>query len=683
MFSCFPVPTLKISHRLIVGFAIVVILLATSVGLSVRQLDVVVQDIKRIDGLRVPTASASANMTKNIYASLAALRGWMLTGNTNFKVERAAIWTEIAEERAKMDALSKKWTVPANKLSWEDFKAILAEFEVAQAKVEAIANSPDEHPATKMLIEQAAPRAAEMVKSITKMIDDEVQASTDSSRPGDRVKLLGMIADIRGTLGIGLANIRTYLLTGQQKFADNFDKLWRKNDRRFADLQANVSLLTPGQRKAFDAFAAKRTEFTSLPPKMFEIRGSKKWNMAQFTLVAEAVPRAGKLLTILLGAKSEDGSRAGGMQTIQARLLTDDSNAADKTINDLSNLLWLILGIGVLVSIVVMLLTRRSIVPPVVGMTNVMKMLAGGNLEVDIPEQGRKDEIGDMARAVQVFKENTLRARELEAEQEATKRKLKAKAESLSESEGRLEIHVAELQRANTELKRFAFVASHDLQEPLRKLRQSSEFLQNDRDNELSEDSKYCLDTICRSSKRMSKLIKDLLAYSHTANRDLNLSEVDLSEVTANVLNELEIPISESNATFQIGKLPTVIADSGAVGHLIRNLIGNAIKYRDTERDTKIEISSRRLDKEGALELLIADNGIGFDMEHSERIFEPFQRLHSKSDYPGSGIGLAVCNAICHRHDWKLAAVSTPGYGSVFSVVIPDDKRLSVTKLGS
>ncbi len=423
MLSRLPIPTLKISHRLIVGFAAIVILLAVSVGITVRELGTVIQDIERVDGLRVPTASASSNITKDIYASLAALRGWMLTGNTNFKTERRAIWKSIAEVRAKMDALSEKWTVPANKLRWEEFKTILAEFEAAQMKVETIANSPDEHPATKMLVEQAAPRAAAMLKSITKIIDSEVQGSTDSTRPGNRVQLLGMMADVRGTLGIGLANIRAYLLTGEQKFADNFEKLWRKNDRRFADLKANVALLSPAQRKAFDAFAAKRAEFSALPPKMFEIRGSKKWNMANFTLVSEAAPRAGKLLTILLGAKNEDGSRTGGMQTNQARLLANDTRAADTTIHDLNNLLWLILGVGVLAGVAIAFLTQRSIVPPVVKMTSIMKLLAGGELETNVPAQDRKDEIGDMAGAVQVFKENALRARQLEAEQDAMKKK--------------------------------------------------------------------------------------------------------------------------------------------------------------------------------------------------------------------------------------------------------------------
>ncbi len=260
---------------------------------------------------------------------------------------------------------------------------------------------------------------------------------------------------------------------------------------------------------------------------------------------------------------------------------------------------------------------------------------------------------------------------------------LKAKAESLSESEGRLEVHVAELQRTNIELKRFAFVASHDLQEPLRKLRQCSEFLQNDSDNELSDDSQYYLGVICRSSSRMSKLIGDLLAYSRTANRDLNLVEVDLAEVTASVLSELDFLVTESNATIQIGRLPTVTADSGAVGQLMRNLIGNAIKYRDREREPKIEISSRTSDEDGAMDLLISDNGIGFDMKHSERIFEPFGRLFSKNEYPGSGIGLAVCKTICHRHGWKLVAASTPGEGSIFSVVMPANETWRAEPFGS
>jgi signal transduction histidine kinase len=248
---------------------------------------------------------------------------------------------------------------------------------------------------------------------------------------------------------------------------------------------------------------------------------------------------------------------------------------------------------------------------------------------------------------------------------------LKNKANALEVSEGKLAGSVDDLQRANADLKRFAYVASHDLQEPLRKLQQFSDFLAKDCADQLSKDGKYFLDVIQGSSSRMSHLIRDLLAYSRTSNRDLEPREVDLSALTSSVLSELDVSISESKSSIQVDALPTIVGDPGSIEHLMRNLIGNAIKYRHPEREPQITITSPVLSKGSASEIHVADNGIGFDMKYCERIFEPFQRLHNKHEFAGSGIGLAVCNTICERHGWKLQANSKVGQGSTFSVIIP------------
>ncbi len=225
---------LKVSQRLMGGFAVIVLLLVVAVATTLWQVSGIKSGTDRIVNLRMPTAEASGNMVNNINASLAALRGWMLTGNEKFKTQRHAVWQDIAKVRATMDELSKSWTNPKNVEEWTAFKATLDEFSTAQDQVEAISNSPDEQPATKMLVTEAAPLAGVMVANITKMINLELAGQ--GGKTGNRVQILGMMADTRGSLGLGLANIRAYLLTGQQKFADNFTKLWAKNTKRFGDL---------------------------------------------------------------------------------------------------------------------------------------------------------------------------------------------------------------------------------------------------------------------------------------------------------------------------------------------------------------------------------------------------------------------------------------------------------------
>ncbi len=230
---------------------------------------------------------------------------------------------------------------------------------------------------------------------------------------------------------------------------------------------------------------------------------------------------------------------------------------------------------------------------------------------------------------------------------------------------------VEELRRANTDLKRFAYVASHDLQEPLRKLEQFSRYLADDCANALSKDGQYFLDVIRRSSSRMSRLIRDLLGYSRTANRDLRPQDINLLDVTEEILSDLEMMVSESEAVIHVDRLPVINGDATAITHLMRNLIGNAIKYRHPARKPEIRISTKTVPEGKGTSIAVIDNGIGFDMKFKDRIFEPFRRLHDKNTYPGSGIGLSVCNTICERHGWKLDAFSELDRGSTFVISIP------------
>lgn len=421
---------LKISHKLILGFLSILVLMAITVGTSIWGVKGLQSNTDRIVNLRMPTALASQQMMNNINASLAALRGWMLIENPNFKKQRAAVWADIDKTKAAMDKLSESWTVPANVEAWNDFKSVLQEFRTAQQSVEDISHTADETPATKMLVTQAAPLASVMVGKITEMIDLEVGA-TDDGR-GNRVPVLGMMADVRGTLGLGLANIRAYLLTGDPKFAARFETLWAKNERRFQDLQDVATLLSPDQAAAFEIFADKRAQFQSLPAEMFAIRGSKKWNMANFLLASEAAPRAGKLMAALAGDVQDDGTRAGGMVANQRDLLIADGDESRASTEFLLVVQWILLAIGLVISIGIAVLTARSIAKPVVGMTAAMGELAEGDLNAQVPAQERRDEIGEMAHAVQVFKDNMIKARTLEAEQAKTQAAEQARASTIT-----------------------------------------------------------------------------------------------------------------------------------------------------------------------------------------------------------------------------------------------------------
>jgi methyl-accepting chemotaxis protein len=454
---------LGIAHRLVGGFSLMLLLLVGAVGATIFLISDINRGTQKIINLRTPTAQASARMTNNINASLAALRGWMLTGNKAFSQERAAVWNDIRATSELLDGFSANWTNPDNVEKWVEFKTILDEFEIAQARVEKIANTPEEQPATLMLVAHAAPRASVMFSMITKMIDLELAPKSDPATMQEavsrakRIDLLGMMADVRGTLGLGLANIRAYLLTGDAKFGKTFEKLWAKNQRRFTDLTNALDMLSIEQQEAFKAFSTARGEFVPFPPKMFAIRGSKKWNMANYTLVTEAAPRAGKLMTILVGPKQDDGSRQGGMVANQRQLLMSDATAGANKTTQLVTIEWILLGVGVLVGAVLAYVLTRSIATPVISMTDAMGRLADGDLAVDVPATDRSDEIGRMASAVQVFKENAEDRIRLEEEQrlaevraeEEKKAALNDLADRLEQSVGGI---VSGLSTAATEL---------------------------------------------------------------------------------------------------------------------------------------------------------------------------------------------------------------------------------------
>jgi methyl-accepting chemotaxis protein len=420
---------LNIRGRLILGFSVLCALLAVVVGTTIIKVRTVSDSTERTVNLRVPTAMTASDLVSGVYASLASLRGWLITGNETFKGERAAFWNQIQQRGSEMDRLAGEWTVQQNKVDWNEAKPLLDELRKAQDKAEEIAHTIDEQPAAKILATEAAPLAKLMLQKATSIINDEgAIPSTDA-----RKSLLIDFADMRGSLAMAIGDIRAYLLTADAAFKTEYEELWALNQKKFEALAKRRSEMTPDQQKAFDAVAEARTRFAPLPRKMFEIRASDRWNMAQWFLTNEAAPRADKLLDIFAGVKNAQGVRSGGIVSRQQdSLRADGANVLAET-NFLTTLLWVLLGVGIGVAATVVYLTNRSIVPPIVNMVGAMGKLAGGDHSVEIPATDKRDEIGLMARAVVVFKENMIKAKELAAkEAEAIKERV-ARATRVSE----------------------------------------------------------------------------------------------------------------------------------------------------------------------------------------------------------------------------------------------------------
>ena len=235
-------------------------------------------------------------------------------------------------------------------------------------------------------------------------------------------------------------------------------------------------------------------------------------------------------------------------------------------------------------------------------------------------------------------------------------------------AERALQSHAAELERANRELDRFAVVASHDLQEPLRKISAFASLVRRRYADQIDPEGARSLAYLVDAAERMRRLIEDLLDYARTASCEMARERVDLFKLTGEVLEALDLPIAECAADVRLGDLPVVEGDPALIGLLMQNLLSNALKYRKGERP-RIEITAER---DGACwRMTVADDGIGLDEAFAEKIFAPFQRLHGREAYEGTGIGLAICQQVTERHGGEIWVESAPGEGARFCFTLP------------
>ena len=222
------------------------------------------------------------------------------------------------------------------------------------------------------------------------------------------------------------------------------------------------------------------------------------------------------------------------------------------------------------------------------------------------------------------------------------------------------------IKRSNEELENFASIASHDLQEPLRKISSFSERIKALSPN-LDDKSANYLDKMASSAERMKNLIEDLLSYSKVTTKDQPFEQVDLNLIAKESLDNLEVLLKETNGTVKWENLPTISADSFQMKQLFQNLISNSLKYHQDNVPPVINLYSKQT-SENELEIYFEDNGIGFEEKYIDRIFQPFQRLHGRSEFSGTGIGLAICQKIIDLHEASIRIKSAPNKGSTFII---------------
>lgn len=274
-----------------------------------------------------------------------------------------------------------------------------------------------------------------------------------------------------------------------------------------------------------------------------------------------------------------------------------------------------------------------------------------------------------------LVQEEKLRAINKNLENEVKERKLSE--EKVQELNKQLLTNIESLETANKELDRFAFMASHDMQEPLRKIRTFSDLLAIKHNDQLNDDARSKIRVIQKAAERMQELIKDILTFSKISTEKEPFVRTSFTPLVQEVVDELDIQAQATKATITVGPLPSLKVNPVLVKSLFLNLIGNAIKYSKPQVPPEIQVYCDNLDaapqpgQPHYYRIFVKDNGIGFQQKYAEQIFDMFKRLHVHTEYEGTGIGLALCRQIMEKHNGYINAVSTENEGATFIVSFP------------
>ncbi|MBF0224333.1 MAG: HAMP domain-containing protein [Desulfobacterales bacterium] len=376
---------LKLGYKMAVGFGLIGIILAGAVLTTIIKVESANTVVNRLIDLRNPTSQMSLMLQNGINHSLAALRGWIILGDESFKKDRENTWkNEIESSIKSLQELSNSWTEEVNKTRLNSIITTIEEFKQVQKKIEDIAQSVDNTPAAKVLIHDAGPFIDTLVKNINTLINIEQTLEASQTRKD----ILGMMADVRGTTGLAISSLRSYLITGDIKDKNQFNQLWENNSKRFKNLSDNTLSLTPEQNNALKNFKEAREKFEKLADKMFEIRGGDTWNLSYKWMAEDVVPKANSIMEQL-----------NAMILSQEELVNIDKNKVKSLTSGLKNIEWLLLFAGIILSAIIGFNITKKIVAPIKNAVVAVSRLADGDLTVEFKAESQ-DETGELLLAM-------------------------------------------------------------------------------------------------------------------------------------------------------------------------------------------------------------------------------------------------------------------------------------------
>jgi signal transduction histidine kinase len=448
--------------------------------------------------------------------------------------------------------------------------------------------------------------------------------------------------------------VRGYVLTGDRSSLEPLQNLQGpESQQRSGELRRLIAADPKLQGPLADAGGAASAWFTGFAQPAIDKVGREG---------ARSVDAA----EIQRGQLQFDTVRAGYNRYLAAVLERRDE--ARRTLAFRTNLLFIAVVLGaiaaVLVGLALWLALRRWVTRPIDALAEETRMVRSGALAHEVSVQG-PPEIAGLARDVDLMRRRVV---DQLAQVESVR-------DGLQEARQRLEAQTSELQRSNRDLEQFAYVASHDLQEPLRKVASFCQLLERRYAGQLDERADQYISFAVDGAKRMQQLINDLLAFSRIGRRTSGRGEVSLDASFHAAMRNLAAAIEESDATITAEPLPTVWGERALLTAMLQNLLSNAIKFRG-EQPVRVQLSVRSEGDEYVFRC--SDNGIGIEPRYAERIFVIFQRLHAKDEYSGTGIGLAMCKKIVEWHGgriWLETDDKGPGRGTTFTWTLPVAER--------
>ena len=604
----------------------------------------------RIADVRTPTVQACARATTGLNQSLSSLHTWLLLKDPIYLKEREEVWrVQIEPAIATLMQLATRWNDPKGLRQLELIEEQLNDLREVQWWITEAGSSEGSEPARLALVREIEPALARLIRATSSMIDMEQHLEANDGRK----MLLVHLANMRQSLLQYHNKLSEFVGVGTPESLMELENARDDLHSHLSVLGSHASIFTVQQSQLHWFLQQEIDQLLAHAGIVTQRRSAADWNGAMDMLTVRCRPLATGIVTQLEALTRE---HAAVMRADVMRL-----NYMAQAI-----LYACILEIGIMFLVANRLARRQSdqLTKPIAELVSATHDLAFGRPGMRLPI-ANDDELGELTRSFNEMKEVLEAAKIRQAQFRQT---LEQKNRQLTAARDEASQAAEELTKSNKELDDFAYIASHDLKEPLRGIHNYANFLLEDYGDKLDEQGKHKLETLSRLCGRLEGFIESLLQYSRLGQTELGRQEVDLSEVIDGVVDSLQFSLDENGVAIeQNGRMPVTRCDRVRIGEVFHNLIVNAIKYND-KPDKRIELGVLTNDTGKTPDVYyVRDNGIGIPEKHHDSVFRIFKRLHGRNKYGGgNGAGLTIVRKIVEQHGGTIWLETEPGVGTTF-----------------